>query len=211
MTRIANDHYPTPPWMTQCLIDHASIQGTVFEPCAGKDLAIVKCFAGHRVLTNDLYVSDPCVDFQRDATSWIECWYPQLRDDLRVADWVITNPPFSDQQKIIRHAYDAARVGIAMLLRVSADEMTMSDPDRYNWWADHPESLVIKMPRFSFANSSKTGKPSVDNTYCQWFIWRKDGYVYPRHVIRLPYDRIPEFTRKPAQISGCSSSRLIPK
>jgi hypothetical protein len=191
MGRVANDHYPTPDWMSECLIKYADIHGSIFEPCAGKDLAIAKCFANHKVITNDLYAET--TDYQSDATKFIT-WLA-----IGKTDWVITNPPFNCQQEIIRHAYESARVGVAMLLRVSADEMTMTDPDRYNWWADHPESMVIKMLRFSFAKSSKSGKWAVDNTYCQWFVWRKDGHVYPQQVIRLPHDRIEGFHRQPME------------
>lgn len=196
MTRIDNDHYPTPKWMTQCLIQHAAIEldADIYEPCAGKDLAIAKCFSRHSVKTNDLH-EDTC-DYKLDATL-VESWERMADGRAEVADWVITNPPFGCQQPIIRHAYRFAKVGVAMLLRVSADEMTMTDPVRYNWWADHPESLAIKMPRFSFAKSSKSDRWSVDSTYCQWMVWRKDGHIYPQQAIRLPHDRIEGFHRQP--------------
>jgi hypothetical protein len=194
MPRIENDHYPTPRWMTQQLIKHAGIQGSIFEPCAGDNLAIAKEFPSDRVITNDFY-SD-VTDWQKDATIR-DMWWQLSRSDGNIADWVITNPPFDQQQPIIRNAYQHARVGVAMLLRVTTDEMTMNDPDRYNWWADHPESLTIKMPRFSFAKSSKSGRWSVDSAYCQWFVWRKDGHVYPNPVIRLPHDRIEGYSRTP--------------
>jgi hypothetical protein len=35
MPRVQNDEYPTPRWMSQCLINYAKIEGTIFEPCAG--------------------------------------------------------------------------------------------------------------------------------------------------------------------------------
>lgn len=196
MARVQFDSYPTPRWMTEQLIKYANIDGSIFEPCAGEDLAIAKCFSNHKVITNDLYST--ATDYQLDAT-YYDTWWGICGEDLNIADWVVTNPPFSCQQLIIQHAYEFARVGVAMLLRVSADEMVVSEKhqDRANWWADHSESLAIKMPRFSFAKSSKNGGWAVDNTYCQWFVWRKDGYVYPQQVIRLPADRIAGFHRKP--------------
>lgn len=193
MPRVEFDHYPTPRWMTQQLIKYADIdEGSIFEPCAGDDLAIAKEFKGHHIITNDLYASR--CSWNMDATKG-ECWdRPQL-------DWVITNPPFDQQQPIIQKAYEFARVGVAMLLRVTADEMVIGKKAkaRADWWADHPEALAIKMPRFSFAKSSKSGKWSVDSAYCQWFVWRKDGHVYPNPVVRLPHDRIEGFTRTPEE------------
>jgi hypothetical protein len=199
LSRIANDHYPTPEWMTQCLIDYAKVEGTIFEPCAGADQAIAKMFVknGHPVQTNDLYF-DNC-HYQFDATN----------DNLFGAsvhyyrpNWIITNPPYNCAQAIIENSHKYAKVGVAMLLRVTADEMVMGNPSRYNWWAEHPESLAIKMPRFSFAKSSKSGRQTTDSTYCQWFVWRKDGHQYPNQVIRLPHDQIPGFSRKPIKTSG---------
>jgi hypothetical protein len=196
--RIQHDQYYTPRWMVQQLQKYARIEGTVYEPCAGGDLAIAREFPVNLVTTNDLCAP---AQYQMDATKE-ESWSAIKQADEYVADWVITNPPFCDQQPIIQHAHKYARVGVAMLLRVTADEMVVSEKQKHraDWWADTPESLVIKMPRYSFAKSSKTGKWSVDSAYCQWFVWRKDGYVYDRPIIRLPADRIDGYRRTPEEM-----------
>jgi hypothetical protein len=197
--RIKNDYYPTPAWMTQCLIKYADIQGSIFEPAAGETLAIAKCFASHKVTTNDLYSNT--ANWHLDAST-DQLWSNLSKYTLScVADWVITNPPFNCQQKIIERSYKYARVGVAMLLRVTADEMVVSEKehDRAQWWADHPEQLQIKMPRFSFAKSSKTGKSQTDSAYCQWVVWRKDAYRYDQPIIRIPHWEIDGFTRKPVE------------
>jgi predicted RNA methylase len=201
MPRIANDEYPTPNWMIQCLSDHAKIKGTIFEPCAGvgkTPIADAFAGAGYSVITNDLF--SQTTDYQKDATIYNN-WWVLTREDMKVADWVISNPPYGCQQKIIENAVKFARVGVAMLLRVTADEMVVSEKerDRAHWWADNPESLVIKMPRFSFAKSSKSGNWTTDSAYCQWFVWRNDGYQYANPIVRLPVDRIPGFHRKPIE------------
>jgi hypothetical protein len=195
--RIQHDKYFTPRWMVQQLLKYASIDGSVYEPCAGDDLAIAREFPVNRVTTNDLYAP---AKYQMDATKE-ESWSSIIQSSGYVADWVITNPPFCCQQPIIQYAHKYARVGVAMLLRVTADEMVVSPEQRTraDWWADTPESLVIKMPRYSFAKSSKTGKWSVDSAYCQWFVWRKDGHAYDRPIIRLPADRIEGYYRTPKE------------
>jgi hypothetical protein len=196
MSRILYDHYPTPDWMTESLVKHANIQGSILECCAGKDRAIATVLEGEkgikRVWTNDFYYGVNC-DFDRDA-ALVHSWEYSFPRDI---DWVITNPPFNNYLPILKNAMAYAKIGVAMLLRVTADEMVMSDRDRYNWWAENPESLVIKMPRYCFAKSSKHDKFSTDSAYCQWFVWRKDGYRYPQSIIRLPHDRISGFTRQP--------------
>jgi len=205
MSRVEHDHYPTPEWMTEQLLKFADIRGSVVELCAGRDHAIADVIVTDAsnvtsVWTNDFYYGDHC-DSSHDAAD------PQAYSYVGGSDWYITNPPFNQAQDILRLAHKHALIGVAMLLRVTADEMTMTDPDRYNWWADNPESLVIKMPRYSFARSSKSGNWAVDSAYCQWFVWRKDGYVYPQPVIRLPHDRIPGYSRHPVVVD---SPVLIP-
>jgi hypothetical protein len=34
--RRAGDFYPTPAWVTQCLLDTLPLRGVVWEPCAGQ-------------------------------------------------------------------------------------------------------------------------------------------------------------------------------
>jgi hypothetical protein len=198
VSRIQNDEYPTPRWMIECLVDYAKIEGTIFEPCAGvaqTPIADVFSEAGYSVITNDLF--SEVTNYQRDATIY-DNWWALTRADMVVADWVISNPPYKCQQPIIQHAHQFARIGVAMLLRVTADEMVV-EQSRAHWWADNPESLVIKMPRFSFAKSSKTNRWTTDSAYCQWFVWRKDGYQYVDPIVRLPVDRIPGFHRQPIE------------
>jgi hypothetical protein len=179
--------------MTQSLIKYANIEGSVLECCSGEDGAIAYEFTrrNHEVITNDLYFE---ADYNLDATlkeSWKQ--FPEV-------DWVITNPPFDRHLPILKNALEVANVGVAFLLRVTADEMVMSDQFRYNWWANNPEDLVIKMPRYCFAKSSKHNKFSTDSAYCQWFVWREDDYKYSQPIVRLPHDRIPNFHRQPQKI-----------
>jgi hypothetical protein len=196
--RIENDHYPTPRWMTECLIKHADIKGSIFEPCAGQDHAIASIFKDerYRVITNDLYYKNS--DFQLSVLD-ADLWH--IAADRLKPDWIISNPPYSAVQATIERSMAIAEVGVAMLLRVTADEMVVSPKEqaRAHWWADHPEDLSIKMPRFSFAKSSKTGNWTTDSAYCQWFVWRKDGHKYDKPVVRIPRDRIPGFHRKPLE------------
>jgi hypothetical protein len=191
--RIKHDHYPTPSWMTESLIKYANIQGTIFECCCGENNAIAYEFTGRDqdVITNDLHFE---ADYNLDATV-AKSWeiFPEV-------DWVVTNPPFNQYLQILRHALEKANIGVAFLLRVTADEMVMLNRSRYEWWADHPESLSIKMPRYCFAKSSKHDRFSTDSAYCQWFVWRKDNYQYPQPIIRLPHNRINNFHRQPIEM-----------
>jgi hypothetical protein len=97
--------------MTDCLIKYGDIdtRAKIFEPAAGRDLAIAKCFSHpHKVRTNDLH--EESADYQQDATL-LDSWWRLADSDGKVADWVISNPPFNQQQPIIQNAYEFARVG----------------------------------------------------------------------------------------------------
>ena len=54
-TRVENDFYPTPDWVTQRLLDNVPLRGPVWEPCCG-DGAISKVIerSGHQVVATDL-------------------------------------------------------------------------------------------------------------------------------------------------------------
>jgi hypothetical protein len=197
MTRAFNDHYPTPDWMVQELMCFAYFSDKarhIEEPCAGETQNIARHLRWYfsdwvKIGTNDSYFTG--CDRQMDATD-SAYW-----DDLPEVDWVVTNPPFNVHLPILKHAIAKARLGVAFLLRVTADEMVM-ETERAEWWADNPESLIIKLPRYCFRNG-KNGKPSVDSAYCQWHVWQKDGYKYHQPIVRVPHSRIANFHRKPLE------------
>jgi hypothetical protein len=53
--RQPGDFYPTPAWVTECLLQHVELRGPIWEPCCG-DGAIAKVLAarGHNVVASDL-------------------------------------------------------------------------------------------------------------------------------------------------------------
>jgi hypothetical protein len=192
MPRAFADHYPTPQWMIQLLQPHSRSAKSVLEPCAGSaDCQPIADFYRDRcrVYTNDAFFTGS--DTQEDATQ-ASYW-----ESAPVVDWVVTNPPFNGAQEILRHAYDHASVGVAFLLRVTADEMVLSDRERAKWWASHPETAIIKMPRYAFAPSSQTGKATVDSAYAQWHVWYKINPSGLTRITRHTADSIPDYHRYP--------------
>jgi hypothetical protein len=170
MTRRAFDFYPTPAWATHVLMKHANVHGFTYEPCVGagdiKD--VLRQYPGVRcVLTND-------IDPERHASTRLdarrsEAWHGE-------ADWVVSNPPFSDAMAIVRLAYTHARWGVAMLLRLSFLEPT---EDRGPWLAEHPPTHLIVMPRISFTGDGKT-----DSVTTAWLVW--DRMAHGQQVIVVP-------------------------
>lgn len=159
------DFYETPVWMTNTLLHHHPLSRglRVVEPCAG-DGAIARVLQRSHlhVVTNDIDQRHQ-TDHHEDATL-DRLWASAFTDGV---DFVITNPPFNEAFRILQHAYSAARVGVAMLLRKTFLEPTR---ERGPWLAAHPPSRIIGLPRHSFR-----GKGS-DSVSADWVIWQKPGF-----------------------------------
>lgn len=102
----------------------------------------------------DIYLK---ADFHHDVT--LPWNFPQQYD------WIVSNPPFNVASQIIPRAWDAAVVGIAMLLRLSYLEPCL---DRDQWLESFPPTKLIVLPRISFTGNGKT-----DNVTCAWMVWDK--------------------------------------
>jgi hypothetical protein len=170
--RRPNDAYMTPRWQTEALLQHQSLGDSpiIFEPCAG-DLSIVRALptlpplAPQCVITNDIDPAMACAT-HNDA-SRPECW-EELQDRSGGCDWVVTNPPFAQafHLPILRYAFTSARIGVAMICRLSFLEPTK---DRGPWLSDFPPDRMIVLPRHSY-----TGNGSTDSVTTAWMIWFTD-------------------------------------
>jgi hypothetical protein len=165
-TRRHLDQYFTPASATlelQYLIPFH--ESWVLECCNG-DGGISKVLNTAATKTNDIDES-LAADFHLDASlksSW---------EQFTVgAHWVVSNPPFNQAAEIVPLAYDYAKVGIAMLLRLSFLEPTKN---RGHWLNKNPPTQLIVLPRISFTGDGKT-----DNVTCAWMVWEKgkQGMIY---------------------------------
>ena len=158
--RRAFDFYPTPFWMTRALIRRLPWlrDVSVLEPCSGNGAITRELeLAGARVVTNDY---DPA----RQAMTHLDAGDPfswKLRSWR--ADWVITNPPFNEADRIVPLAFEHARRGVAMLLRASWLEPTKK---RAAFLKAHPPRRLIILPRYSFLRNG-----SSDSVTSAWFVW----------------------------------------
>ncbi len=171
--RRERDFYETPPWMTRALVKYVDIQGSIFEPCVGDHsiLNALPSFIGTRY-ANDIN-PDCLADFHGDAAS--DAVWQQLseRTGSLGVDWVITNPPFTSPlpMEILKRARMFARVGVALMLRISWLEPTKNEKKhpRGPWLSAHPPDKYLVMPRHSF-----TGNGQSDNATTAWMIWTRE-------------------------------------
>lgn len=153
----------------------------VFEPCAGMgNIAAPLICHGCSVLTNDVDPGMP-TDMHADI-ALPENWVKYVNDgDVCVFDWIISNPPFSKAHEIVPLAVENARIGVAMLLRLSFLEPVEKKQPRAAFLESTPPQMMIVLPRISFTGDGKT-----DSVTCAWFVWLKDGMraTKPIHVVR---------------------------
>jgi hypothetical protein len=86
--REPGDFYPTPFWVTECLLRHVELRGPIWEPCCG-DGAIAKVLtaAGHEVVASD--IAD--YGFGRPGVDILE--EKRMPEGCRA---LVTNPPYGD-------------------------------------------------------------------------------------------------------------------
>lgn len=159
--RRSYDWYPTPGYATRRLVDHATIDGTVLEPCVGAgDISnmLQQYSLANKIIRND-------VDPMREAEFHMDARLPETWAAFPPCDWVVTNPPFSVASEIVPLAYDHAGIGMALLLRLSYLEPCKG---RGAWLAAYPPLSLFVLPRISF-----TGDGRHDSVTCAWMVWDK--------------------------------------
>lgn len=158
--RRANDFYPTPEWATAILLQHVpAISGWILEPCVGDGAiskTLCKALPKSEIRKND-------IDITWHADTHLDAADPAFWATRTGFDWVVTNPPFNRAAEIVPLAWDTARRGIAMLLRLSFLEPCS---DRIGFLEECPPTQLIVLPRISFTGDGKT-----DSVTCAWMVW----------------------------------------
>jgi len=158
-----HDFYETPAWQTRVLLRHQpDVGGVVLDPCVGAgSIADVLRRPGVTIRTND-WDRVHTADHHLDASS------ADLYTAVGPVDWVITNPPYTMPLclDLVARAVREARVGVAMLLRISFREPTRHRHPRGPWLAAHPISRVITLPRYSYTQDGRTD--AVTTEWCLW-------------------------------------------
>jgi hypothetical protein len=155
------DAYQTPVWMSQALLSSVpEITGTILEACSGDNsLAnVLRAQSGTLVITNDIDLTY-AADLHNDARSHL------LYEHAPSVDWVVTNPPFEQMLPILKLALQRARVGVAMLSRISFLEPTNT---RGPWLKASPPHRYLVTERHSF-----TGNGKSDSATTAWLVWSK--------------------------------------
>ncbi|MFO0580506.1 MAG: hypothetical protein U1A78_41575 [Polyangia bacterium] len=152
------DRYDSPPYATEALVRSVpELRGhTLLDPCCGdSSMAWRLRTRFRRVLLNDIDPQIPTLlhwDLRR----------PALWESAR-ADWCVTNPPFCLAGETLNLALDHCRVGVALLLRLSALEVC----EGREFIELYPPQRTIVLPRIRFRGKG------TDKATVAWFIWSR--------------------------------------
>lgn len=150
--RQRNDFYPTPPEVTRALLESYDFDSHIWEPCAG-DGAMTDVLKGYGFIT---YSSD--IDPQREDIEKFDF----LKMKYKLADAIITNPPFSIAEDIIRKCLELDVSQFALLLK-STYWHAKRRTDLF--YENTPAAILPLNWRPDFLNK---GAPTMDVMWCVW-------------------------------------------
>lgn len=146
--RAAGDFYPTPPDVTNALLDFLKLPKcmTIWEPAAGNGVMVdVMQSRGYHVIGTDIAT----------GTDFLKADVPES------ADMIITNPPFSLSEKFILRAEDTG-LPFAFLLK----SQYWHAARRQKLFDDVPPHYVLPLTwRPDFCGK---GAPLMDVMWCVW-------------------------------------------
>lgn len=149
------DFYPTPPEVTEALLDFWRLPpSVVWEPACG-DGAMSKVLAqrGYTVTSSDLRESG----FGEGGIDFLTC-------TPRPCSAIITNPPFNLSEAFIRRALTITP-NVAMVLK----SQYWHAAKRRQLFIDHPPALVLPLTwRPDFMGGERGGAPTME---VLWTVW----------------------------------------
>lgn len=170
VARNEKDFYITPKSVIEKLLQNYEIKpGMILEPCAGNGAICLEL----RNIYDGTIDSVEIRPEERDTLT-------QYCDDVYIMDFldftnkhpghyqtIITNPPFSIAEEIIRHCFKIAgpETEVIILLRLAFLESKKRKP----FWKEHPLSGLIALSD----RPSYTGR-GTDNSAYGWFIWNHE-------------------------------------
>ncbi|MBB4287918.1 SAM-dependent methyltransferase [Roseospira goensis] len=180
------DDFPTPPWATRALIEHAigadSVRDkTCLEPACGR---------GHMARALAEYFKDVgSADVHRYGFGHVRDFltYPY---EAKSHDWVITNPPFRLAEDFVDRAMTVARSGVAILART----VFLESVGRYTAiFRDRPPSVFAQFSERVPMLKGRVDRKGSTATGYAWFVWHLDKTpAHPRLTWIPPCRRVLE-------------------
>lgn len=159
------DFYETPREAVVGLLKKEDFGGVVFqplvwEPCCGNG-AISKVLDEHGI---------PHLSTDWRKTEFTGGYIDVLKRPEFVVEHVITNPPYSIAEQVIRACLDVATGKIAMLLKLSF----LESESRRKFFEEHPPTRIYVFCKRLTMYPAGTAPPKNGGTIAfAWFIWEK--------------------------------------
>jgi len=175
--RRADDHYQTPDWCVEALLERVPLHGPVLDPCCGEG-AILRVLDNWGVgLLGGVEISEERAAKAYDVASIaVGDYLTATFDHTWTANAIVTNPPFSLAEPFIRRALEFVAPGgdVIMLLRLNflgarcRNEAEWSDYDIPLWGLGQLRAVYVLPRRPSFTGGG--------NDACEyaWFHWERD-------------------------------------
>jgi len=159
--RQKDDFYPTPPDATEALLAYEQFSDDVWEPACGNG-AISKVFErhGYDVISTDLN------DFGYGTSK-----RDFLLEHSRLADCVVTNPPYRLADQFICHAINLGVVKHAWLLRLAFLEGQRRYDGLFSLYP--PRRVYVFSRRLTLWRGDEEVAGQGTTAYA-WFVWEQD-------------------------------------
>lgn len=169
--REPRDFYPTPRWVTECLVPHMSLDvGTaIWEPAAGRG-DIMDVFHDQQCLVagTDIYPLRADVE-EKD-------FFKQPLEESRPIDWIVTNPPYDMIDQFVERC----------LQHMDENECSVAILARHNWVSGKRRSsitdrlakmIVLRKRPIWFPDRENKASP-IHNF--NWYIWEPSHFGPPQ-------------------------------
>ena len=126
--REKNDFYATDPKAVKLLLQKENFDHNILEPmCGAGHISETLKEAGYEVLSSDM----------------IDRGYGGIQDIFDINKWdgdIVSNPPYKDALKYIKHCMDIIPVGhkVAMFLKL----LFLEGKERGQWFKDNPPKVI---------------------------------------------------------------------
>lgn len=159
------DFYPTPPDVTVALAEWIGLtpETFVWEPACGDGaMSRVLMQFSDNVISTDLRDDS---GFGKGGVDFLDTTHD---DHWRLADWIITNPPFNLALKFIEHALTITP-NVAMLLKATY----WNAKGRESFFRQNPPAWILPLTwRPAFLEEERGSSPLMD---VMWVVWRADS------------------------------------
>lgn len=156
--RPEDDFYPTPPEMTQALLNNHKFDKAVWEPACGDGaMSEVLFMYDYDVLSTDLVYRDYGVPASVD---FLKCYH-------RANKCIITNPPYKLAEKFIYHAFELGCNQLALLLKLSF----LEGQKRKAMFAQYPPNRVLVFSKRQKITRNGNHYDNGGMIAYAWFVW----------------------------------------